>query len=102
MFCGAIGELLPIHTRLSGPRQCLPALWATGDETLARFDATNWRTREFFSENIADFDSVFANSPDDTYINENELMAQAATIAEWGGNTISEELIPGMGNMSAL
>ena len=33
---------------------------------------------------------------------KNELVAQAAMIAEWSGSSIREELIPGMGNMSAL
>ena len=102
LFCGSIGELLPIHKRLSGHRQCLPALWTTGYATLARFSAINWRARESFSENIADFISAFANSSDATYINENELIAQAAMVAEWAGNSISEELIPGVGNMSSL
>ena len=54
LFFGPIDELLPIHKRLSGPRQYLPALWTTGDATITRFSEINWRTREFFPENIAD------------------------------------------------
>ena len=102
LFCGTIEELLPIHKRLSGPRQCLPVLWTNGDATLTRFPAINWRAREFSSEEISDFISAFANSQDLSYINENELIAQAAMVVEWAGSSISEELIPGMGNMSAL
>lgn len=47
LFCGTIEELPPIRERLSGPRQCLPALWATGDATLTRFASINWRALEF-------------------------------------------------------
>ena len=50
LFCGMVEELLPLRKRLSGPRQCLPVLWTTGDAALTRFAAINWRTREFFSE----------------------------------------------------
>ena len=46
--------------------------------------------------------SSFATSSDAAYINENELIAQAAMIVEWDGNSISEELAPGVDNMSAL
>ena len=88
LFCGYIEELLPTHKRLSGPRQCLPVLWTTGDATLTRFAAINWRTREFFSGDIEDFIPVFSKIPDASFINENELIAQAAMIVERAGNSI--------------
>ena len=47
LFFGKVGELLPIHKRVSGPRQCLPVLWTAGDVILTRFASINWRTREF-------------------------------------------------------
>ena len=102
LFCGMVEELLPSHKRLSVPRQCLPVLWTTGEATLTRFAAINWRTRGFFSGNVSDFISAFRRTPDDTFINENELVAKAAMVVDWDGKSISEELIHGMGNVSAL
>ena len=102
LFKGHLEELLPVHKRISGPTQCLPILWTTGDATLTRFAAINWRTREFFSEPVKDFIAPFQRVMHDPCINENELVAQAAMIVEWAGKSIKEELIPGMDNMSAL
>ena len=92
----------PTNKRLYGPRQCLPVLWTTGDATLTRFSSINWRTREFFSGDVSDFISASQRTPEETFINENELIAQAAMVVEWPGNSISEDLIHGMANVSAL
>ena len=71
--------------------QCLPILWATGDATLTRFGAINWRTREFFSEPVAGFIAPFRRIPHDHCIDEDELALHAAVIAEWSGSSIKEE-----------
>ena len=102
LFKGHIGELLPVHKRIPGPTPCLPNLWTTGDATLTRLAAINWRTREFFSEPVRNFTAPFQRVLHEPCIDENELIAQAAIIVEWAGNSIKEELIPGMDNMSAL
>ena len=102
LFKGHIEELLPVHKRISGPTQYLPILWTTGDATSTRFAAINWRTREFFSEPVQNFVAPFQLVMREPCINENEWIAHAAMIVEWSGNSIEEELIPGVGNMSAL
>ena len=99
---GEIGEPLPVRRRISGPTQCLPILWTTGDATLTRFSAISWRTREFFSDPLRDFIAPSQRILHARCINENDLSAQAAMIVERSGNSTKEELIPGMGNMGAL
>ena len=37
LACWAVGELHPLHKRLSGHRQFFPVLWAAGDAALERF-----------------------------------------------------------------
>ena len=46
--------------------------------------------------------SGFTTSSDATYIDENELIAQASMIVEWAVNSISEELAHGVDNMRDL
>ena len=99
---GHLEELLPARKRISGPTQGLPILWTTGDAALTRFPAINWRTMEFFSESVRDFIAPFQRITHDPCSNENELIAQAAIIAEWSGNSIKGELIHGVCNMSAF
>ena len=102
---GTIGELLPIHKRLSGPLYCLPASRATGDATLARFSAISWRIREFFAGGISDFISVFLIRRTcllSMKMNSLRKLPMPAMEVEWDGDSISEELIHGADNMSAL
>ena len=94
--------MLSIRKRISGPTQCLPILWTTGNSTLTRFAAINWRARQFFSEPIQDFITPFQRVFHDPCINENELVAQSGMIVKWAGRSIKEELIPGVDNVSAL
>ena len=51
---------------------------------------------------MSEFISAFRQPPDDTFINENGLVAQSSMVVEWDGKSISEELIRGMDNASAL
>ena len=46
--------------------------------------------------------AAFPNTSDASFINENELIAQASMIVEWAGNSVGEELIHGVDIMGAL
>ena len=59
MFTGQMSRLLPLHESLSGPQQTVPILRTSGDATMNRIGAINWRTREFFVENPDDLIEPF-------------------------------------------